>query len=339
MKKYLISDSGNFYKANLHCHSTISDGRLTPEQLKKAYMEHGYSILAYTDHDALIGHNDLTDENFLALNGFEVEITEGMGDMGKDCHICFVALKPDNLIQPCYHRTEYMYTNEKNYRDQVLFDESKPDFERIYSPECISQMMKEGRDNGFFVTYNHPTWSMETYNEYSKYEHMHAMEICNYGCVAYGWPEYNEKEYDEMLRCGKRIFCISADDNHNCHPPQSRHYDSFGGFIMVKAERLEYKTVTDALLAGNFYASQGPEIYDLWLEDEKLYITCSNASSIVLGTGRRRVKAVYRENGEALTKACFDIKKEDIYVRITVTDHSGLHANNNAYFTDELLRD
>jgi len=42
MRKYLLPESGNFYKANLHCHSTLSDGNLTPEQLKKAYMDKGY---------------------------------------------------------------------------------------------------------------------------------------------------------------------------------------------------------------------------------------------------------------------------------------------------------
>jgi len=42
MRKYLLPESGNFYKANLHCHSTLSDGNLTREQLKKAYMDKGY---------------------------------------------------------------------------------------------------------------------------------------------------------------------------------------------------------------------------------------------------------------------------------------------------------
>ena len=37
MKKYLLPKCGNDYKANLHCHSTISDGKLTPEEIKEAY--------------------------------------------------------------------------------------------------------------------------------------------------------------------------------------------------------------------------------------------------------------------------------------------------------------
>jgi len=337
MKKHLIPNHGNFYKANLHCHSNISDGKLSPQELKEIYSERGYSIIAFTDHDALIGHNDLTDDKFLALNGFEVEITEGIGIGEKDCHICFIALESSNLTQVCYHRTKYMYTNEVNFRDQIKFDETKPDFERIYSAECISEMMKSGKDGGFFVTYNHPSWSLETYNEYSNYNHMHAMEICNYGCFVSGYPDYNEKEYDELLRCGKRIYCIAADDNHNFASVDSKHCDSFGGFTMIKADKLEYSAITDALLAGNFYASQGPEIYDLWYEDRKVYITCSDAEKIVLNTGRRRAEAVYSENNLPLNSACFSILPEDGYIRLTVTDKCGKHANTNAFFIDEIL--
>ena len=35
MKKYLLPKEGNFYKANLHCHTTISDGRMTVEETKR----------------------------------------------------------------------------------------------------------------------------------------------------------------------------------------------------------------------------------------------------------------------------------------------------------------
>ncbi|MEE1042931.1 MAG: PHP domain-containing protein [Clostridia bacterium] len=76
MKKYLLPDTGEFYKANLHVHSTLSDGRWLPQEIKKAYMERGYSIIAFTDHNILIPHHDLTDENFLALTGVEIDIDE-----------------------------------------------------------------------------------------------------------------------------------------------------------------------------------------------------------------------------------------------------------------------
>ena len=71
MKKYLISENGNFYKANLHCHTNCSDGKLTPADVKELYKKLGYSIVAYTDHDILVPHDDLTDGEFLALSKVE----------------------------------------------------------------------------------------------------------------------------------------------------------------------------------------------------------------------------------------------------------------------------
>ena len=71
MNVYLDS-SKNYYKANLHCHSTNSDGKATPEQLKEEYMKQGYSVIAYTDHEHMfyIGRgidSDLCAEGSLKL--------------------------------------------------------------------------------------------------------------------------------------------------------------------------------------------------------------------------------------------------------------------------------
>ena len=41
MKKYLLPESGNFYKANLHCHTNVSDGKWTPEKVKEEYSKQG----------------------------------------------------------------------------------------------------------------------------------------------------------------------------------------------------------------------------------------------------------------------------------------------------------
>lgn len=332
MKKILIDSNKPHFKANLHCHSTISDGTKTPEELKEMYIREGYSIIAYTDHDVLIDHSDLCDDKFLALNGFEMEINEDGEPFSliKTCHLCFIALEQSNLNQICYHRTNYLFGNAPKYREIIKFDKSKPDFVREYTPECINEIISEGRKNGFFVTYNHPSWSLENLENYGKYKGMNAMEICNYGCFESGYDDYNEKEYDDILRGGQEIFCIATDDNHNYRN------DSFGGFTVINAEKLEYNTITEALSNGKFYASQGPEIHELWYEDGKIGIKCSAAAKIALNTGIRRTEIVYAEAGEELTSAVFGVGEQDNYVRITVTDETGRHANTNAYFVKDL---
>jgi hypothetical protein len=166
---------------------------------------------------------------------------------------------------------------------------------------------------------------------------MDAMEICNYGCIVVGYNDYVPQIYDEMLMSGKRIFCIATDDNHNHGPVGTRKFDSFGGFTMIKAEKLEYETITKALKDGNFYASQGPEIHSLWFEDGKIHVSCSPADRVILNTGIRRAACEYAENGELLTEVSFRVNPKDGYVRITVIDEKGYPANTNAYFTDELF--
>lgn len=333
MKKILLDSKKNFYKANLHCHSVISDGEKTPEEIKEMYMKQGYSIVAYTDHNILIGHNNLSDDSFLALNGYEIDVNPEGGEPGKNktCHLCLVALKSDNLTQVCYNE-KYLFGNAKDYAKYVKYDTSKPEYERVYTPEGINEIISEGRNNGFFVTYNHPSWSLETLDEYGKYKGMNAMEICNYGCIESGYCDYNEKEYDEMLRGGQKIYCVSTDDNHN------HRNDSFGGFTVINAEKLEYETITSALKQGNFYASQGPEIHELWYEDGKIGIKCSDAETVRLNTGIRKADIVYAyELGKPVTEAVFDVGDNDGYVRITVTDKNGKHANTNAYFIEDLI--
>ena len=46
MRIELLPKDLTYYKANLHSHSTLSDGCVTPEEMKAAYKEKGYSILA-----------------------------------------------------------------------------------------------------------------------------------------------------------------------------------------------------------------------------------------------------------------------------------------------------
>lgn len=342
MKKYLLPQNGNFYKANLHCHSTVSDGGLSPEELKKIYMEKGYSIIAYTDHDVMVPHFDLQDENFLPLTGFEMEFNErGKTDFSitKTAHFCFIALFPDQRVQPNKPHDGYLFGHAKEYKHLVEFDENEPVFYRNFTADKINTAIKNAKEKGFFITYNHPIWSLENRESYLTYEGMDAMEICNFGCVCVGYQDYVPQIYDEMLMSGKKLFCLATDDNHNLGPVGTRKFDSFGGFTVIKAEKLEYETITKALTDGHFYASQGPAINELWFEDGKIHITCSPADRVILNTGRRRAACEYAENGELLTHVSFTVKPEDDYVRITVIDEKGYPANTNAYFTKDLFNE
>lgn len=345
MKKYLLPKNGQFYKANLHCHTDYSDGKRTPAEVKEIYQKLGYSIVAYTDHDILIPHDELTDDQFLALHGFEMEMSDyGPGVVSatrRTCHICCIGLEPGNLLQPCWHRTlyqsHYFYGNAKEYASQIKFDENEPDFERDFSPERINTFMKTAREKGFFVTYNHPTWSLESYKDYSQYEGMHAFEIMNGGCIAEGFDDYNPRVYDDILRLGKPIFCIGADDNHNGHAEDDRHWDSGVAFTVIKADSLDYRTVTKALEDGHFYASEAPEIYELSYENGEVTVKCSDADRVICTYGIRKARVEYAYDNAPVTEATFPVPEDCVYFRITVIDAKGYHACTNAYFVKDLI--
>lgn len=336
MKKQLLSPTGQFYKANLHCHSTMSDGSLTPEQIKTIYQQQGYSIVAYTDHELLFPQNHLTDETFLALNGVEHDVndlTEPIMTKRHVCHFCCIALEPDNHLTPFPDESRYCKGNLENLHLAKPIPGTEGSHQ-TYTPEAISHMMETIQSCGFFVTYNHPHWSLETPDIFCQYHGMNAMEIANNACITMGYEDYNPQAYDALLQSGHRIFCVADDDNHN---KDCRNWDSFGGWTMIKADKLDYRTITKALQNGNFYASQGPEIYDLWVEDQIIHITCSDAASIHFTTGQRHRQKDIAPQGESLTEASFQLDPNDGYVRVTVTDHRGNHANTNAYFLDTIL--
>ena len=136
----------------------------------------------------------------------------------------------------------------------------------------------------------------------------------------------------------KKIYCIATDDNHNIYPIGHPRSDSFGGFTMIKAQKLEYSAVAEALKNGSFYSSEGPEIKELYFEDNKIYVTTSEAARIVMTTANRKYRVVTAEiAGDTVNSACFDISDAcGDYVRFTVTDLNGKEAYTNAYYISEL---
>ncbi|MBQ9510266.1 MAG: PHP domain-containing protein [Clostridia bacterium] len=335
MRKYLIPEGGNFYKANMHCHSVISDGNLTVEQLKDLYKSHGYSIVAFTDHNLLVDHSDLNDENFMAITGYEADINDERYDRSWNhtpcTHICFYAKDPHNDVIPCYNPKYVFDSSPESYKNAQKYL-GTPDYTRNY--HNINNMIKEHNEHGFLACFNHPTWSIQDLDDFRDVEGIFAMEVYNHGCFVAGYPEINEFAYEEMYRRGKKISCIASDDNHNRYPEGHPQFDSCGGFIMIKADKLEYGTIMQVLENGDFYASMGPEIYELYVEDEVVHVKTSPAKRITLLTyGRRCSRATGEKDGELITEAALPtLGLYDRCVRIRVEDEYGRIAWTKAYF-------
>ncbi|MCQ2385298.1 MAG: PHP domain-containing protein [Clostridia bacterium] len=333
MKHHLIPEEGNFYKANLHAHSTVSDGKLTPKQLKEIYQSRGYSVLALTDHELLVDHSDLTDENFVMLTSFEYAVEELTDYMkSKTIELNMFAKDPHNVTQVCFDPSTVEHG--ETWRKDVA-KLAGPPVKKVYTRDFIQNAIDEAKKNGFLVSLNHPHYSMETPEFFGNFNGLFAMEIFNTISFLSGTYEYNPQMYDAMLRRGKRISCIAADDCHLDWLEDNPLCDKFGGFVMIKARELTYSSVINAMEKGDFYASMGPLIYDLYVEDGKVHIHTSPVKAISMSACYRGGTLFRAPKGEYLTEAVFDVLPGNPYIRFDLTDEEGKHANTRGYFEDE----
>lgn len=90
----------------LHCHTTFSDGTLTPTQLVQEALRVGVRALAITDHDTVGGW----DEAFLAAQDHDLEIVPGLElstvHHGRSLHILGFYPNAEKLLPPLSDRTD-----------------------------------------------------------------------------------------------------------------------------------------------------------------------------------------------------------------------------------------
>ena len=333
---YLISPNKKQYKANLHCHSVWSDGKLTPEELKELYKRYGYSILAITDHETPKSHNELTDSDFLMITGYEnyIRQTQGAYDVYKaEVHLNLFARQPENETLICYNKSYSKYMSEERQAQIAKAGSQRP---REYTREYINEFIRTAKENGYLVVYNHPYWSMEAEEDILAYEGYISMEMCNYGSYRTNHLEYNGALYDKMLCAGKRVFCHSSDDNHNKYPEGDPEWDSCGAFTMIMADELSYDKVIDAIEKGEMYSSMGPVFHEVSLEGDKLHVECSGVAGIYVYCGSKAPKRLHAAAGDLITGADFTIDPRSRYIRVSIVDREGRAADTRGFFRDEL---
>ncbi len=319
MRYDLLPRDGQFYKVNMHSHSTLSDGRQTPEELKAAYLAKGYSAIAFTEHRVLHDLSHLTDEHFVALVSYEVDTYHRYEP-------------PFPYYEGEHHGFNHGETVHMNLYARDPATAATLDIEKIraFSVENVNAIIRAANAAGFLVIYNHPAWSLNTAETYCHLKGLCGMEINNGASNRASGVDYDPHAYDQMLRSGQRLICVGGDDNHDF-----RHFGT--AWTMVKARELTHKGLIDAIEAGDCYASNGPSIEELWLEDGLVHIKCSPAVSVCLTTaGRRCSRVLEDEEGHLITEAALKVTPDDVFFRVTVCDERGKHANTRAYFLDAL---
>lgn len=338
---YLIDPNVPQFKGNLHTHSTLSDGKLTPTELKAAYQARGYDFLCITDHELCIEHSYLNDEHFLMLTGYEMGgiNSEKWNRRAKTYHLCFISREPHNSKQ---------VWRDKGLREDQLAMLADPEAEycccRDYSVENINNMIALAKEQGYLAIYNHPMWSLQTPEDFLGLKGLWGMEIYNTTCCMGGYDDYNFQVLDMMLRSGMHLVPVAADDLHNLKHPRM-----ITGFTVVSAPKLEYGAVIRAMEKGDAYASTGPRIRSLSFEDGTVTICCDEAVRVTLSTQYRFAKCVKAPMGSTITEAKFDISPwlEDCteeeaaadspYFRLSVFGPDGERAYTRPYRRSEIL--
>jgi hypothetical protein len=109
-----------------------------------------------------------------------------------------------------------------------------------------------------------------------------GLEVWNAGCELELGRGDSSLHWDEALEHGLPFQALATDDSH--HPG----YDSGFAWTWVRSPERTQAAVLEALRAGAFYGSTGPEIRGVEVSDDEVLVRCAPAEAVTLYSGRMR---------------------------------------------------
>ncbi len=209
------------YKVNLHMHTTLSDGRKTPEEAIAQYRAAGYDALALTDHWHY-GTKRYSDSGVLILPGAEYNIG-GRYDPAGVFHILGIGA------------------------------ERAPSVTQSMSAQQIIDGIHRA---GGMAVLAHPAWSLNTPEQILSLAGVDAIEVYNSVSGVHHSRRPDASLLVDLLGASHRYYPLLATDDTHYYDN-----DACVAFCMVQAEELSVNALTDAVRKGNFYASEGPEVH------------------------------------------------------------------------------
>jgi len=234
---------GKWFKGSLHCHTTNSDGTLTPTEVLRMYRENGYDFVAITDHGKV---TKLVQEreDILPISGNELSV--GASRAGESYHIVGVGMEGD------------------------------PEGADSSGPGAADRAINSIVDQGGLAFIAHPYWSGLVTEDIIGLRGHCGIEVFNTGCEAEVGKGLSTTHWDQLLSLGEMTNGIAVDDAHRyVYPP----YDAMGGWVWVKAKEFDQKGIMKALREGSFYSSMGPKIVLVEI-DRTLKVKCSCARKV-----------------------------------------------------------
>ncbi|MCX5580083.1 CehA/McbA family metallohydrolase [Kaistia terrae] len=287
---------GRFYRGNLHCHSSRSDGDPTPARVCAFYREAGYDFVSLTDHFMerfgfpVVDTTPFRTDDFTTLIGAELH-ADGL-ENGEIWHMVANGLPLD--------------------------------FAPLAPGETAAQLAQRALDAGAFVSIAHPGWYGLTLNDALAMPTVHAVEAFNSICDWETGRGDGNYLIDQMLDRGHHTGVIATDDAHRYRDEVCR------GWVMVKATENTPEAILAALKSGAYYASQGPSIHHMEIDAGHLNIETSAIHRAWLVGHAARSTAVMSEN---FTRARLPLEKfAGRWARLIIQDHAGRRAWSNPLY-------
>ena len=291
---------GRWYKGNTHTHTLNSDGDSTPDEVARWYREHGYRFLVLSDHNFLTGVDGLNalhgaDEQFLLIKG--EEISDRLGD--KPIHVNGLDLR--DKVEP-RHGSSVLEVMQRNV-DAIRMAGGVPHINHPnYEWAITADDLKHVQNVKLFEVYNG--------------HHL----VNNFGG---GGVPGMEEVWDRILSSGRLIYGLADDDAHVFKQPGNPNVPGPGrGWVFVRAEKLEPRSIVEALERGDFYASTGVELTDYQVTAKAITIAIKQMPS-----SRYRVQFIGR-SGQVLTEvtsspAVYELRGNEPYVRARILESNG----------------
>ena len=151
------------------------------------------------------------------------------------------------------------------------------------------------RGDGGLAVLAHPYWLGHVTTDLAHLEGATGLEVFNYGTQVSINKGDSTYLWDGLLDRKRPLFGLAVDDTH------WKLADAGGGWVMAKAASCTPKDILDAVAVGDFYASQGPEIYDFRLEDGVASAKTSPVRTIAFMSERSHGLAIRSPQGDPIS--------------------------------------
>lgn len=237
---YTDKNGNNWYKVGLHIHTTLSDGRLTPEEMAEVYKNAGFDAVAITDHWKYYPEGE--------ING--LKIISG----------CEYNIGSHNTIDGVMHIVGIGMKENPNLERATT--------ERQQTIDAINRL-------GGMAVLAHPAWSLNTKEDVKALNGFSLLEIYNtVSAVEQSSRPYSGYIVDVLANDGVEFPLIATDDAH-----YYKGEDEAKSYIMVNAESGEIEDILTAIKDRRFYSTQGPQLY-IKREGNKIIVDSSECRMI-----------------------------------------------------------